>query len=247
MMIRNQPILKMIQLQEKTRRKLQIKHPMKRSTVEYLIQHDKKELLDVVNEFRKDVDDDFLDTVLELEELVDVYLPEEFLEKEPIRIKIDEVSRKLEGSAAIPKSNQLRLKMMLDDIAQNRLRVHSILRRLADEEGEEQLSFTLEQLAREALLSEEQHLELAEALQNDDLYSLRVAVIKNSKVRQGLKFLPPKLNDQVKSLQVLLEELTETGENEVRNKVAAVIKGLLRRNGISLDQQTTIKEDNNIV
>ena len=44
------------------------------SIVEYLIQHDKKELLDVVNEFRKDVDDDFLDTVLELEELVDVYL-----------------------------------------------------------------------------------------------------------------------------------------------------------------------------
>ena len=40
--------------------------PLIQSTVEYLIQHDKKELLDVVNEFRKDVDDDFLDTVLEL-------------------------------------------------------------------------------------------------------------------------------------------------------------------------------------
>ena len=113
----------------------------------------KKELLDVVNEFRKDVDDDFLDTVLELEELVDVYLLEEFLEKEPIRIKIDEVRRKLEGSAAIPKSKQHRLKMLLDDIAQNRHRVQSILRRFADAEGEEQLSFTLEQLSREELLS----------------------------------------------------------------------------------------------
>ena len=96
-------------------------------------------MLDVVNEFQKDVDDDFLDTVLE----VDVYLLEEFLEKEPIRIKIDEVGRKLEGSAAIPKSKQHRLKMLLDDIAQNRYRVQSILRRLADAEGEEQLSFTL--------------------------------------------------------------------------------------------------------
>ena len=57
-----------------------------------MIQHDKKELLDVVNEFRNDVDDDFLDTVLELEELVDVYLLEEFLEKESISIKIDEVT-----------------------------------------------------------------------------------------------------------------------------------------------------------
>ena len=96
-------MLKMIRLQKKTRRKLKIKSPDdKIKTVEYLILHDKKELLDVVNEFRKDVDDDFLDAVLELEELVVVY----FLEKEPIRIKIGEVRRKLEGSAAIPKSKK---------------------------------------------------------------------------------------------------------------------------------------------
>ena len=55
------------------------------------------------------------------------------------------------------------------------------------------------------------------------------------------------LNDLAKSLQVLLEELTETGKNEVRNKVAAVLEELLRRNGISLDRYTTIKEDNNIL
>ena len=46
------------------------------STIEYSIQHDEKEMLDLMNEFRKDVgeDDDFLDTVLELEELMDVFL-----------------------------------------------------------------------------------------------------------------------------------------------------------------------------
>ena len=32
------------------------------STVEYLIQHDKKELLELMNEFRTNVDEDFLDT-----------------------------------------------------------------------------------------------------------------------------------------------------------------------------------------
>ena len=53
------------------------------------------------------------------------------------------------------------------------------------------------------------------------------------------------LNGLVKSLQVLLEELTETGENEARNKVAAVLEELLRRNGIPLDRYTTSKEDNN--
>ena len=40
------------------------------STDAYLIEHDKKDLLEWINEFRKDVGEYFLDTVLELEELV---------------------------------------------------------------------------------------------------------------------------------------------------------------------------------
>ena len=51
--------------------------------------------------------------------------------------------------------------MLLNDIAQNRYRIQSILKRLADAEGEE--AFILQQLAREELLSEEQRSELAEA------------------------------------------------------------------------------------
>ena len=200
-----------------------------------------------MREFRKDVGEDNI--VLELEELLDVYLLSEFLEKEPIRNKIDEVRRKLEGSAAILKSKQHRLKVLLDDIAQNRHRVQTIFQRLADAEGgeEQQLSFTLKQLALEGLLSEEQHLEVAEALQNDDLDSSRVAeFIKNTKTGQGLKFLPRKLNDLVKSLQVWLEELAETGKTEVRNKVAAVLEELLRRKGISHERYTATKVNNHI-
>ena len=125
---------------------------------------------------------------------------------EKIKTLIQSTVEYLIQGSAIPKSKQHRLKMLLDDIAQNRYRVQSILKRLADAEGEEQLSFTLEQLAREELLSEEQHLEVAET-----------GVIKNAKVGQGLKFLPRKLNALVKSLQVLLEELAEAGKTEVRN------------------------------
>ena len=89
-----------------------------KSTIEYSVQHDKKEWLELMNEFRKDVGEDFLHNVVELEELVDVYLLKEFLEKEPITIKIDEVGRKLEGSA------------ILEDIVQNRHRVQTIFGRL---------------------------------------------------------------------------------------------------------------------
>ena len=137
-----------------------------------------------MHELRNDVDEDFLDTVLESEELVDVYLLDELLEKETTRNKIDEVRGKLDGSATILKSQQHRLKVLLDDIVQNRHRVQTTFQRLADAGGgeEQQLSFALKQLALEELLSEEQHLELAKALQNDHLDSSRVTeVIKNTK------------------------------------------------------------------
>ena len=44
-----------------------------------------------------------------------------------------------------------------------------------------------------------------------------VDVIKGSKVGQGLKFLPRKLKDLVKCLQIWLEKLTETGRSDARN------------------------------
>ena len=62
-------------------------------------------------------------------------------------------------------------------------------------------------------------------------------VIKDTKIGQGLKYLPRKLSDLVKGLHDLLEELAETGPTEVR-KVAAVLEELLSRNGISLDNDT---------
>ena len=39
-------------------------------TIDYSIQHGKGELLELIKEFRKDVEEDVLDTVLEFEELV---------------------------------------------------------------------------------------------------------------------------------------------------------------------------------
>ena len=52
------------------------------STFEYSIQPDKKELLQLLNEFRKYVDEDVSrDAIQELEELIDIFLIDEFLDK----------------------------------------------------------------------------------------------------------------------------------------------------------------------
>ena len=75
---------------------------------------------------------------------------------------------------------------------------------MGDADGEE--AFTLKQFAHEKLLSEEQHLKLADALQEEEFNSSRlVGVIKDTKIGQGLKFLPRKLADLTKYLQIWLE------------------------------------------
>ena len=68
------------------------------------------------------------------------------------------------------------------------------MKRLTDAESKEHLSFTLKQLALEESLSEEQYQNLDKALLEDELDSSHIVdVIKGTKLRQGLKFLPQKL------------------------------------------------------
>ena len=66
--------------------------------------------------------------------------------------------------------------------------MQTFLKRLADAESEEHLSFTLKQLALEELLSEEQYLEVDKALLEDELDSSRIFdAINGTKVGQGLE------------------------------------------------------------
>ena len=103
---------------------------------------------------------------------------------------------------------------------------------MADAGGEE--DFALKQLVLEELLSEEEHLKLADALPEEEINSSPlVDVIKDMKIGQGLKFLPRKLADLTKNLQIWVEELVDAGESDVRNKVAGLLEELLRRKGIS--------------
>ena len=89
-----------------------------RSAVEYFIQRDKKELLELIKEFRKDVGGVVLGTVLKL---VDVYLLDKFIDNESVLTKIDELRRKPEDSTIL-KSRHHRFHIILKDINQNRYR-----------------------------------------------------------------------------------------------------------------------------
>ena len=102
------------------------------TTFEYLIQPDKKELMELIKEFQQDAD--AVDTAQELEELIDAYILDEFIDEESIITKLDAIRARLESSS-ISKVKQLRLKILLDDIARNRHHLQSIMRRTADAMG----------------------------------------------------------------------------------------------------------------
>ena len=74
-----------------------------------------------------------------------------------------------------------------------------------------------------------------------------VEVIKETKIGQGLKFLPRRIGHFKKMLQSLLDELVDTGKSLVRNEFAAVLEELHRQNGISLERYTEMKKYHEIL
>ena len=140
------------------------------------------------------------------------------------------------------RSNIHRLKMLVKDIASNRYRVKSIFTRIADDMGDKDDALPiLQALVREELLSKEQFEKLAK-LEEIELPALAV-VIKDTKVGQGLKFLPTAICNLRKTLPSLLTELTETtGNSMIRKKLTAVLEELQRRKGISNKRYTEIMQ-----
>ena len=130
---------------------------------------------------------------------------------------------------------------MLNDIDNNRYRVKSIVTRLADAQDERNRKDILIQLAREGLLSDEQ-LEKLDELKEVDLPRV-VDIVKETKIGQGLKFLPRTLSQLKKRLDSLLSDLVNIGLSSVKKEINALLEELLRRNGISLEQYTAVKQE----
>ena len=161
------------------------------------IEFDKKEFMELLAELKKEVTEDFIDDVFQLEKLIDAFLTDDYIEGKSLLPMVDEI---LDGFSIIPKLKQQRLKMLTGDIKSNRYRVHSIFTRLDVAQDKEDLLFILKQLAAEELLSPEQFEQLSD-LEQMDLPTIAL-VIKDIKVGQGLKCLPRKLTDLKQQLHI---------------------------------------------
>ena len=199
------------------------------STTRDLIKNDKEEVNKLIVNFKLEAGEDFIDSVLELEKLVEL-----FIDGKATLSSILDICRSLENSSLLL-SEQLRLKMLFNDIADNRHRVQAILRRLNDERDDN----TLKQLVREQLLSSEQYEKIKE---DSDLTDI-ADIIKDTKVGRGLKFLPRTINDLRSKMQVLLKEVATKGLDAIKNELIAILDELLHKNGITKNEYTSINND----
>ena len=201
----------------------------------YIIQHDREELFELLEELKGD--EEFIDEILNLEKLIGLFLENVFLE--PTKKMVEDVIEKLQ-SPNISKSQKHRLKMLLGDIGANRYRISSIFTRLFDTENSDQMKTVLKLLKQEELLSAEQFQRLSE-LEEPDAPTI-AAVIKESKIGQGVKFLPRTINLLQESLHSLLAELKEKGSAVIKDKLAGVLEELWKRHAISETGYNSIKE-----
>ena len=82
-------------------------------------------------------------------------------------------------------------------------------------------------LVRERLISDEQFEELKD-LENTEIEQIS-NVLKGTKIGQGIPFLPT-------ALEGLRQKFAKLWEDGVKNKILPVLKEMLRRGGVTIEQ-----------
>ena len=212
-----------------------------------MIHHDKKELQELVAEIEKD--DDIVDTVTAIEELINIYLEQDFLERDGDAIdeSIIGLVNSLSRSKNIGKATLLKIKMLINDIEKNRQRVKNIVHKF-NQAGDDSTSriWVIKEMVKENLITDQQYFRLVEEIEELDTKRL-IGIIKEFKVGEGLDFLPRKTDKLIDTLQEWLEEFVEKGSSSLKNKIGAVLNELFRRKEMSKERYEEIKEEHNIL
>ena len=199
-----------------------------KETVDYVTRLDREELSDLLMELRDEVGNgELLDVLIDLDLLAGKFLENEFDDGVLLLPLIEEKRLALEVSPA-SSSKLLRMKILLDDLQNNRHRIQEIFQRIDDAENNEGDIWKI--LVREGLISDEQFEEL-ENLENTEIEKIS-SILKSTKSGQGISFLPTTMS----ALRYTFGQLWKTG---VKNKILPVLKELLRRGGMT-DEQYSI-------
>ena len=107
-------------------------------------------------------------------------------------------------------------------------------------------SNTLSMLEREKLLSREQADKICNVIkEGKDLQEI-ADIVKSTKIGNGLDHLPTKIYDLENTLNELLAELVKSGNNNLKQKIGAILDEMLRRELITKNRYNLVKENNDI-
>ena len=85
-------------------------------------------------------------------------------------------------------------------------------------------------------------INLVEIIDEIDIEKL-MDVIKETKIGQGMNFLPRKTGDLIDSLREWMQEFVEMGGTVLQSKISSVLNELLRRKTISDERYNELKEE----
>ena len=136
--------------------------------------------------------------------------------------------------------------MLVNDIARNRSRIKEIVHRFAQAGDDKNMRlWVIENLAKEELISEQQHLKLVEEIDAMDIKKL-TDIIKETKIGQGLEFLPRKTGVLIDTFQQMLQELVNHGGAALKENILSFLNELVHRKKISVKRYDELKEQHDI-
>ena len=184
-----------------------------KSVVIYLTKHDRQELLDLMNGFRKDGVN-----VEESNELLNMFFERERDENGDLLLpNILHITKNL----PVDKSEEIRFEILLKNVDENRYRVKDILTRLNRASNEEHFLNVLETLSREGLLSRDQYDKLKS---REKIGISNIAnIIKSTKIGRGLRFLPRLSKDLKRTLNNIADESNNSSCFVLKEELLAII------------------------
>ena len=222
------------------------------NTVNYLVEHDKREIEQLLELFEKTAGTYYEEDLAKLRRATKIWMDEEIQGKKPELKEIEHLLTQLERSKIL-RSNLIRFETILKDIRENRIRIDNAIRSTVPlfdgSNNEERLQRHINYLAKEKSINDDQR----EALVKEEELNLDkfIKQLKLMKVGRGLKFLP-RLTDGL--LKKQKEHSTDLKEKEMKDcerkqlnfLLKSILEELLQRRAITKEKFKDICDDHNL-
>ena len=209
------------------------------STVRYLVEHDVKEIEQLLELFENTAGTYYEEELERLRTLVETWIEDEIEGKEPELDDIKILLTQLKGSK-IPRKMLIRFETILNDIRENQYRVTNAIRPMVlifeNSTNREDLLHHINHMIRQKVINEKQGKELLKEEELDlDKF---INQFKQVKVGRGLKCLPRLTNgllDKRKEWLVSLKK--EKNPKQLKCNLMVVLDELFQRRVISKKEQ----------